>query len=274
MPRTRLRPLALACGVALAASACGPVSAALHDPHALPALAENPRVRFDNGAQDYAHAVAALLPRAMAKVEAAHGRPFGRDFVVAAYLDDSAYAAANGRGDTSARGVAFLDRVTLSPQIWRDNAHDLEPYLTHELSHEHLLSRLSLVDYLRIPVWFTEGIAVMASDGGGAQLVSEQEAKRAIAAGRAIATPDEAALFGNVSMKAAGLGDDMRRRMHMAYRQAGLFVSDLRARDGAAFASLMDRLYAGERFKPAFEAAYGSSVAENWSRFAQTLSHL
>jgi hypothetical protein len=274
MPRRRVRCFALACGLAFVAAGCGPVSAALHDPHTLPALAENPRVRFDAGAEDYARAVARLLPRAMAKIEAAHGCPFGREFIVAAYLDAAAYAAANGRGAANARGVAFLDHVTLSPQIWRDNPRDIEPYPTHELSHEHLLSHLSLPDYLRIPAWFTEGLAVMASDGGGAQLASIEEAQRAIVAGRVIETPDETALFGNVSLKAAGVGDDMRRRMHMAYRQAGLFVADLRARDGAAFASLLDRLYAGERFKQAFEAAYGSSVAENWSRFAQKLSRL
>jgi hypothetical protein len=244
MPSARLRPIALVCCVAAVVAGCAPVSAALHDPHTLPALAGNPHVHFDDCAEEYARAVAKILPRLIAKIAAAHGRPFARDFVVAAYLNDAAYAAANGRGDANTRGVAFLGRVTLSPHIWRESPSELEPYLAHELLHEHLFSHLSVLDYLRIPIWFTERIAVMASDGGGAQRASVQAAQRAISEGHILQTPDEAALFGNVSLKAPAPGaadEDMRLRMHMAYRQAGLFVAFLRERYPAAFKALPDR---------------------------------
>ena len=116
----------------------------------------------------------------MARVEAAQGGPFERPFVVAAYLDDDAYAAANGLGSPKARGVTYFDRVTMAPALWREEPGYLEADLVHELSHEHLWGHLSAVDYFQIPVWFVEGLAVTVSGGGGAQGVSVEEAEREI----------------------------------------------------------------------------------------------
>jgi hypothetical protein len=251
---------------ALLLAGCGPVSSAFHDPHALPVLEQDSRVHYQPGAETYAREVARILPTALARIEAAHGRPFGKPFIVVAFLDNEAYAVANGRGDANPRGVTFFDRVTLSPRLWRDDRAWLEGDLTHELSHEHLFSHLSMIEYYRIPVWFTEGIAVMASDGGGAQRISAQEAHRAIE------VPDDPNLFGNVSLKApapAIEGEDMRLRMHTAYRQAALFVAHLRDGNAAAFNELLDRIYTGEKFKAAFEASYKSTVAQAWQRFVE-----
>jgi hypothetical protein len=55
--------------------------------------------------------------------------------------------------------------------------------------------------------------------------------------------------------------------MHMAYRQAGLFVAFLRAQQPEAFKMSLGRLLDGERFKTAFEAGYGRNVAEMRARF-------
>jgi hypothetical protein len=166
-------------------------------------------------------------------------------------------------------GVTFFNRVTLSPRLWREEPAQLEAYLTHELSHEHLLSLLGALEFQRIPAWFKEGLAVMASGGGGAQRVSVAEASRAIAAGQIIETPDETYLIGNSPLEAAAWQDgDIYRRVHMGYRQAGMFVAHLNGKDPAAFKNLLHRLLSGERFKPAFEASFGSSVAGNWQSFA------
>ena len=262
--------IALAACAALLAAGRRPVSAALHDPHDLPALARDARVHYEANAKGYAEAVAKLLPAAMARVEAAQGRPFGRAFVVAAYLDEDAYALANGLGGSKARGVTYFDRVTMAPALWREEPDYLEADLVHELSHEHLWGHLSAVDYFQIPVWFVEGLAVTVSDGGGAQGVSVEEAEREIAAGHVIETPDAAYLFGNLGLKPPPPrveNEDQRSRMHMAYRQAGLFVSFLRAQNREGFGSLLDRLLNGERFKPAFEASFGTSVADLRARF-------
>jgi hypothetical protein len=265
MRKIAICPAALAAGASLLATASGPVSAALHDPGALPAVARDSRVRYGTNARDYAEAVARLMPAAVARVEAAQGRPFGNPFLVAAYLDDDAYAAANGLGNARARGVTFLNRVTLSPALWREEPDYLEADLTHELSHEHLFSHLSGVAYYQIPIWFTEGLA---SDGGGAQRVTAEEAEREIASSVFIATPDEAYFFGNLGLAPPPMVEsDPYRRAHMAYREAGLFAEFLRAQNPAAFKRFMERLLGGERFKSAFEGAYGESVGECRKRF-------
>lgn len=270
-----VRRFIVATAFALFLTGCGPVSALFHDPGALPALEQDGRIHYDAGARAYAEAVAKILPDAIAKVEAAQRRPFGKPFIIVAYADDAAYAAANGRSSTKPSGVTFFDRVALSPRLWREESERLENVLVHELSHEHLFSRLGALNYYRVPAWFLEGLAVMASDGGGAEGATAQEARRAIREGRAIETPDDPYLLSNISLKPPpprSADEDVRLRVHLAYRQAGLFVEYLRASNETAFKSLLDRLYAGERFKAAFEASYKSSVAENWSRFAEKAS--
>ncbi|QGM45617.1 hypothetical protein [Methylocystis heyeri] len=269
------RPLALAFLASFAAAGCSPVSAALHDPQTLPALPQDPRIHYQPGAAPYATAVAALLPQAAATIEAVQGRPFGKPFTVTVFADDDAYAAANGLGTPKARGVTFFDRVTLSPALWREDSAYLEADLTHELSHEHLHSNLSAADYFAIPVWFVEGLAVMASGGGGAQRVSTREAERAIAQGRFIDTPDEANVFANFSLAPprGSEKDENVARMHLAYRQASLFVVFLREEKPEAFKALMNRLFEGERFRQAFDASYAESLAAARARFiAKTIA--
>ena len=266
------RRIALIAGLALCLPGCGAVTASLHDPQALPALEQESRVHYEPSAKSYAEAVAAVLPRAIAKIEAVQGAPFSAPFTVVAYADAHAYAAANGRGDARAAGVTFYDRISLSPGIWREKPELLEAYLTHELCHEHWYGYISALAYWRIPDWFHEGLAVMASDGAGAQLVSLDEASRAIAAGETIETPDEPSLIRSAGIKFRRSGAGGRWPGHMAYRQAGMFVTYLRKKNSAAFASFLQRLRAGERFKPAFETSFGASVAENWANFAGAIS--
>jgi hypothetical protein len=264
----QLPRITLIAGLAFCLTGCGPVTASLHDPRALPALEHDARVHYEPGARSYAEAVAKVLPRAIAKIEAVQGAPFGGPFVVATYMDEDAYAAANGQYSTKTGAATYFDRVTLSPRLWREEPDRLEAYLAHELSHEHLWSHLPALAYLQIPNWFQEGLAVMASDGGGAQRVSIEEAKAAINAGDVIETPDVAGLFNSIKPPARFADGNVHRQFHMAYRQAGLFVAYLREKNPAAFKGFLHRLLDGERFKPAFEASFGSSVAGNWQGFA------
>jgi hypothetical protein len=272
-PLRRFASLALAgLGVALV-SGCGPASALLHDPRALPCLRPDCQIRYEPGAQAYAQAVEKILPRAAAKIETIQGRPFGDPFIVVAYADENAYAAANGRGSARPSGVAFMDRVTLSPRLFRDDPGQLEAYLTHELSHAHLLSHMSSLDLIHIPVWFTEGLAVMASDGGGAQKITVSEAKRAIRNGMALDTPDSTGLLGDISLRfVKGFhDDDPTRQAHMAYRQAGMFVAWLRDRDPDAFAALLADLCQRRSFAEAFRDHYHSGVEPLRREFAAVL---
>src|SRR5215468_5678104 len=71
------------------------VSAWWYLPDRLPALPDNGLVHYEPGAEVYARDVAALLPAAIARVEAAHGRPFRRPVTVGVYATMDAFVAAN-----------------------------------------------------------------------------------------------------------------------------------------------------------------------------------
>src|SRR5262245_850378 len=73
-----------------------------NNPEKLPALPEDRRVHYQTGGAEYARTVAQLLPPALARVEAAHGRPFGHPVTVAVYITPETFVAANGLGDPRA----------------------------------------------------------------------------------------------------------------------------------------------------------------------------
>ena len=72
-----------------------------HVPDRLPSLAEHGAIHYQPGAEDFARRVSALLPEAIARIEAAHGRPFAHPVTVGVYATLETYAAANGSGPRS-----------------------------------------------------------------------------------------------------------------------------------------------------------------------------
>jgi hypothetical protein len=114
------------------------ISGRLNMPDRLPALSANSQVHYQPGAEDFARDVAALLPDAIARVEAVHGRPFANPVIVGVYATPEAYAAANGLGSTVPMGVTTFGQVNLSPKLFRPQHQRLRAILTHELSHAHM----------------------------------------------------------------------------------------------------------------------------------------
>src|SRR5712691_11274939 len=75
-----------------------------NSPEGLAALPENPQVHYEDGATEQARAVAGLLPTAIARVEAVHGRRFAHPVTVGVYVSPEAFVAANGTGNPRAVG--------------------------------------------------------------------------------------------------------------------------------------------------------------------------
>ena len=167
----------------------------------MPALPANSQVHYQPGAEDFARDVAALLPDAIAQVEAVHGRRFAHPVIVGAYATPEAYAAANGLGSAVPVGVTFVGRVNLSPKLFWPQHQRLRAILTHELSHAHIQGWIGEYAYLHLPNWFKEGLAVMVSGGGGAELVSEEEARAAIQRGEKIVIDDAGSLKNLVDVR-------------------------------------------------------------------------
>jgi hypothetical protein len=269
-------PLALitiAAGTAAALPAARNIVSALWNVlDRLPSLAENRQIHFEPGAEGYADEVSALLPAAIARIEATHGRPFAHPVTVGVYGTPEAYAAANVLGSRPSVGVTCFGRVNLSPELDRRQHWRLPAILTHELSHAHIQGWIGMAD-IRLPNWFKEGLAVMVSGGGGAEFVGEVEARGAIGRGERIVTDDTqslSTLLAGIRYERALVGATQSHQIVMAYRQAGMFVSYLHDSDPTGFARLMNAILDGRPFAEAVESGYGRDVNALWQKFAQS----
>jgi hypothetical protein len=239
-----------------------------NSPDRLAASPENPQVHYERGGAEYAHAVAALLPGAIARVEAVQGRPFARPVTVGVYVSREAFAAGNGLGHSRAAGVTFFGHVTLSPILFSAQRQRLPAILTHEMSHAHLQSWVSALAYIHLPNWFKEGLAVMVSGGGGAEFVSEIEARDAIRHGDRIAIDSEGSWRNLTGIKFENPSETPNgSRIMMGYRQAGLFVTFLHDRDAAGFTRMMTAVLDGRPFGAAVMAGYGRDLLTLWADF-------
>jgi hypothetical protein len=245
-------------------------SAFWNAPDRLPALPENSQVHYQPGAEDYAHDVAALLPAAIARIEAAHGRSFAYPVTVGVYATPEAYATANGVGSAQPVGVSPFGRVVLSPALNRVQHRRLPAILTHELSHAHLQGWISIYAGVRLPNWFKEGLAVMVSGGGGAEFVSEQEARAATGRGEHITIEDRGSFWNlsEISFERAPARATASHRTVLAYRQAGMFVTWLHDSDAPGFARMMNAILDGRPFVEAVATGFRQDVGSLWQKFA------
>lgn len=269
-------PLALitiAAGTAAALPAARHIVSALWNlPDRLPALPANSQVHFEAGAEDYAREVAALLPAAIARIEAAQGRPFAHPVTVGVYATPEAYVAANVIGTMQPVGVAPFGRVVLSPALGGLQHRRLPAILTHEMSHAHIQGWISASAFVRLPNWFKEGLAVMVSGGGGAEFVGEAEARAAIERGEHIAINDTGSIFNlsEIRFEREPPPGTKSHQIVTAYRQAGMFVAWLHDSDAPGFSRMMDAILDGRPFVQAVDAGYHQNPRSLWQKFAQS----
>ena len=245
------------------------ISGLLNMPNQMPALSVNSQVHYQPGAEDYARDVAALLPDAIARVEVLHGRRFDHPVVVGVYATPEAYATANGLGSTVPIGVTIFGRVNLSPKLfWRQHER-LRGILTHELSHAHIQGWIGEYAYLYLPNWFKEGLAVLVSDGGGAELVSEKEARSAIQHGEQLIIDDAGSL---TKLTYVRLEKEPENRppwypVVLAYRESGMFVNYLRESDRPGFDRMMSAILDDRPFAEAVTIGFRDNVRSLWQKF-------
>lgn len=241
-------------------------------PDRMPALAANGQVHYEPGAEDFAGDVDALLPDAIARVEAVHGRPFAHPVIVGVYATSEAYMAANGLASMAPVGVTFFGRINLSPKLFHPQHHRLRAILTHELSHAHIQGWIGGYAYMRLPKWFKEGLAVMVSGGGGAELVSDDDARSAIRRGEKIAIND---VGDPTDLSDLRVTEDIADQppwypVVLGYREAGMFVNYLRESDRSAFDRMMTAILDDRPFVDAVSAGYHDNVGSLWDKFLKS----
>jgi hypothetical protein len=216
------------------------------------------RVFYETGAEAYAEKVASFLSSAVQHVEERQFRPFQDP--VRVYISGSIESHRKYYGSNARAGV-LNGKIFLSPRVFEYGDDVAEKYLMHELSHMHLFQPLGTYKWERIPSWFHEGLATYVSGGGGAELVSQEQAIKHIQSGKHF-----------IPHKTGGLifkekRSDFNLHHHMFYRQSMMFVGYLVAMDSLKFSKLLRAVEDGEDFSSSIHEAYNQSLDELWLGF-------
>lgn len=223
------------------------------------------RILAESGAEDLARQVAGCLPEAIRAVEKEQYRDFTKPVTVYVCASEDSFASHTGVSK-QIRG-AIVTKVFLSGRLKHPEFNEtLKAILTHELSHLHLQQQLGMYHYnANIPAWFQEGLAVLVSNGGGAEKVSEAAAVKAIVEGKHFTPEAHGSFFLHKSGGSYGL------EPHLFYRQASLFVRYIKRMSEFKFGLFMLAIEDGGDFDKSFRAIYGMGIDETWQDFVDQL---
>jgi len=223
------------------------------------------RVLAEPGAEDLAKQVAAYLPEAVSTVEKQQYRDFVKPIEI--YVCASADSFASHTGLSKQVRGALTTKLFLSGKLKNPELNKTtKAILIHELSHLNLQQRLGIYHYsANLPAWFQEGLAVLVSNGGGAENVSEAEAEKAILEGKHFIPEPEGSFWFHKSGSSYGL------EAHMFYKQSSLFVGYLKNFSEVQFVLFMLAIEDGGDFDKSFRSKYGMSIDEAWQDFVTML---
>ena len=253
-----MKPLWLAAGAFALLSGCAALTKT-PVPEGFVPFAGDARVWVEPGHEAYGARVAAALPAAIARVEAAHYLPFVRPPRV--YVCGSAACFARWVKTPKVSAAVVPDnRLILSPRLDDPERDRLPALLAHELAHLHLGQRIGHY-HSTVPVWFHEGWASLTAGGGGAEYASDVQVFEAIRAGRRVDlvvrdTPDR-----------RHRAPASRLDVHGFYRQSMLLVGWLRTQDPVRFRQLVLAIQDNADFEIAFWQVYGQSPASRLAGF-------
>ncbi|MES2697523.1 MAG: hypothetical protein V4773_28920 [Verrucomicrobiota bacterium] len=224
-------------------------------------VGNEPRVHYEPGAENAAHTIAQALPAAIAAVEAGHFRPFSQPVVVHVCATTESFDR-YAFGVQGAGGYVYAGRLFISPKPV-NTAERLPRLVTHELSHLHLEQAAGMFWMASaVPGWFKEGLATHVARGGGAEAVSEAEARAAIATGRVF----QRDASGSILFPQTGQRDGLPA--HLFYRESALFVAFLaRAAPTGSFEQLLLALQDRTDFSDAIQKSYARDLPTLWSEF-------
>jgi hypothetical protein len=249
--------LALAILLVTGRSAVQHSIAALRSTEHFVSSADDNRVLMEPGAENYANEITSFIPSTIQQVEEKQYRHFVepvRVYVCASRESFKKYYGADVR-------AGVLTKLFLSPRIFDYGDEIAKKYLMHELSHLHLQQQIGVYKMIKLPMWFKEGLATYVSNGGGAHLVSQEQAIESIRAGKCF-IPNEA--DGIIFKKTPS---DFGLEPHMFYRQSMVFITYLITKNELGFRKMLLAVESGERFPIAIRAAYHKKLEELWNEF-------
>ena len=222
--------------------------------------AANPHVHFEPGAEAAADAVVGVLDAAQHQIEASHGAALKQRPEVYVCASAACYQRYAFTPLSRAETRPFGHTVILQGRLLMDEQR-LQPILTHELSHVFWFERGIRCH----PRWWTEGLAVDSSGGGGAETEPQANAAQAIRDGKLFTDLDEGCTVRDSAAR-AGMS------WPMFYRQSGMFVGWLRARNATAFGQTLAQLREGARLTPAIESAFSEPLPTLWQDWRRDIA--
>lgn len=212
-------------------------------------LPSDGRVHYEPEAKTSAELVAANYGQAIQQIETKLGGTLQTTPQVYLCASDACFLkyAFNNEGRAEARwrgNLVLLKAKTLEAE------GRLLPVFTHELVHAFWFQR----DIGCTPRWWTEGLAVESSNGGGAEKILRSLATQAIREGQVFQASDENSCWTRMPPGHDGMA------WPMFYRQSGMFVEWLRVSDPKAFSVLLEKLRAGDNLSATIASAYGQSM--------------
>lgn len=226
------------------------------------------RVMYEPGAEEFARAVASDLPSAINQVESRQYSKFTDKIIVYVCNSPESFKKLTGR---PVAAMTYRKSIFLSPKLLK-HPDSVKHYTAHELSHLHMYQHVGDYAYLCVPSWFAEGLAAFVSDGGGAEKVSDDEAKNYIRSGnhfQPFANAGLRDLF--VPRYASYWGIKHQFKHHMFYRQCMLFVGYLKEGSPEHFKNFLLDLENGTAFTVAFRSSFTTDPLTKWHEFKNQL---
>ena len=250
--------------VTTALMSCGQLKAIFQNTDHFVQFDASKAIYYETGAKDIARKVAENLGPAIRQIERDHFRPFAAPVKIYICANEESFAAHTGL-NRRIKAAVFNKKIFINA-VLRKQPGRIPRLTTHELSHLHIIQHIGTGQYVRnIPSWFSEGLAVLESGGGGAELVSEAEAARAIVSGNCFHPEAKGSLLFPKTASSYGL------KPHMFYRQSAMFVDFIRKKNSEGFKNFLTALQDQTGFEQAMTESYNDGVESLWKLFIENL---
>ena len=219
---------------------------------------QDKRILFESDAKKNAEKIRLILDSCIEIVTGYYGSPFEKDIYITISATQKNHVRRCGDFEKS-RGMANWGRVFISPLAFTSNTYT--SILIHELTHLHTMEKTGIFHYIGdIPAWFSEGLSVYVSNGGGAESFTDSQAIEWILEGRHFNPTNTGSL-----LKPSGYVSTLT--WPMFYRQSELFVKYLMDYDSTSFKCLLRDLEEKKKFNKSFTKRYKAFPAEMFEMF-------
>jgi hypothetical protein len=226
-------------------------------------LLTDKRVLVEGGDFKNAQIISRNLDSAINMVQTYFNFPFSKPIYISLCSSEKSHIKHCGDYKNS-RGMMNWERIFLAPSAFESKTE--KSILVHELVHLHTCQRLGTFKFIgNIPAWFSEGLAVMISNGAGAEDFSDSAAIDWINNDKCF-SPTKS---GNI-IKTSGRNDS-HLPWEMFYRQSSLFVIYLEKTNPTCFRTFLNDIENKIDFQKAFVKNFNSDIKDKLDIFKEHL---